>query len=313
MPAHSPACKLLLSILVPTYRYAEGVCRILACLYPIPIEDCELIVFDNSPDDEIEGIVARWRLATGMPVTYQSNQPSLGAVANWNKLLDAARGEFCLLLHHDEFPLGEYFVKDLINTLRQSADMDACLLDCILVDPQSHRNRRHVPTWLRALLLKYFPHYLFRRNIIGPTSALVVRRSLYPRFDERLRWLVDVDVYVRLLKVTKCLRMCPKVQMGSILNRSDSITARLGSSIPQLELEERKYLLSLNPDAGIWLRPGGMNCFLVLLRACETVGWSLFRVLTRLAARLGRDPVPHAVIQRSLHARDMKRSSTSVI
>ena len=294
--------KPLLSILVPAYRYGEGVRRILMCLDSIPIKDCELIVFDDSPDDEVEQIVAHWRLATSMHVTYQRNHPARGAVANWNALLDAARGEFCLLLHHDEFPLGDYFVKDLINALRQAADVDVVLLDCVLVDPKSQRNRRHLPTWLRALVVKHFPDYLFRRNVIGPTSTLLVRRKLYPRFDVSLRWLVDVDFYVRVLSVAKRLRMCPKIQIGSILGCSDSITARLGSSIPQLELAEREYLLRLNPAVGLWLGAGVQEpASYVLLRACETVCWSFFRVLTYLAARLGRAPVSRAVVQRSLH------------
>jgi len=291
----------LLSILLPAYRYREGVHRILRGLQPLPLGDCELIVLDNSPDDEVEQEVMRWCSATGMQVAYQRNRPALGAAANWNSLLDKASGKYCLLLHHDEFPLSDHFVMDLIQELRKDPDVDVIMLDCVLIDSQSGQFRRHLPTWLRAFVVNRFPQYLFRRNVIGPTSALVVRRSLYPRFDERLRWLVDVDVYVRLLKIAKRLRLCPQIQVGSILGRADSITARLGSSIPQIAREERAYLKGIHHTTGLWLGPVRNEPILhFLLRVCEAVCWNLMRGLTRITAVFCVGPVPRSVVQQAM-------------
>jgi glycosyltransferase involved in cell wall biosynthesis len=288
---------------MPAYCYSEGIHRILSLLQPLDGKDCELIVFDNSPDDEIGKVIRRWNSTSHLQVIYHRNQPASSAPVNWNALLDAARGEFCLLLHHDEFPLCNYFVRDLITAIRKDPGVDALILDCILVAPQGGRNRRHVPTWLRALVVKHFPHYLFRRNVIGPTSALVVRRSLYPRFDERLRWLIDVDAYVRLLKVTKRLRVCPKIQIGSMLERSDSLTTGLGSSIPQIEREERVYLEGVHHTTSLWLGPVRNEPILhSMLRACEAVCWNLMRGLTRIMAMFCTGPVPRSVVHLAMKA-----------
>lgn len=291
--------KCLLSILLPAYGYGEGIRRILKRLESIPVADCEIIVFDNSPDTGIEKIVMDWLMATGIPVTYKRNRPTSAAASNWNNLLDAASGEFCLLLHHDEFPLGESFVEDLLHILRQSADTDALLLDCILVNPKNFRNRRHIPTWLRALVVTHFPGYLLRRNIIGPASALVVRRRLYPRFDEKLQWLVDVDVYVRLLKATRRVKICPHIRIGSMLGRSDSLTAVLRASISRLDILEKKYLFALNPDMKFWL--GSMEnspVYYGVLRICEAAAWCLFRLVTRFVMPLGSNAVPRAGVRK---------------
>jgi glycosyltransferase involved in cell wall biosynthesis len=267
----------LLSVLLPAYRYPEGVHRILSLLQPLPFADCELIVLDDSPDDEVEQEVVRWCSATGIQVAYQRNRPALGAAANWNALLDKARGQYCLLLHHDEFPLGDNFVVNLIQELRKEPDVDVIILDCVLIDPRNRRCRRHLPTWLRAFVVNRFPQYLFRRNVIGPTSAMVIRRMLYPRFDERLRWLIDVDVYVRLFRVTKRLRFCPQIRVGSILGRADSITA------------------------GLWLGPvRGEPILHSILRVCEAVCWNLMRGLTRIMAVFCVGPVPRLVVQRAI-------------
>lgn len=294
----------LLSILVPAYRYVEGVYRILTGLHPWPAKDCEVVVFDDSQDDEVERAVARWCATTGTQVRYHHNRPARGAAANWNSLLDAARGKYCLLLHHDEFPLTNHFVGDLVTALREDSGADLLMLDCVLVDHQSGWNRRHLPPWLRAVVVNRLPQYLFRRNVIGPTAALVARRSLYPRFDVRLRWLVDVDMYVRLLRVAEHVRLCPEVKIGSMLGRCDSITAHLGSSIPKMEQEERAYLHQLHPTAGLWLGPvPGESVMYGVLRTAEAMCWSSMRGMTRIAALLCPDPVPRSVVQQALQVR----------
>ncbi len=302
----------LLSILIPAYQYAEGVCRILGGIQPLSLGTCEVIVFDDSLDGEVEGAVAYWRGSTGMQVAYQRNRPPKGAAANWNALLDVARGEFCWLLHHDEFPIRTNFVEELIAVLRQNPEVDVLLLDCVLVDPASGWNRRHLPIWLRTLVVQRFPYYLFRRNVIGPTSSLVVRRALYPRFDVRLRWLIDVDAYVRLLRITKRLKLCPQIQIGSLLRRVDSITARLGSSIPQLGQEERAYLREVHPEDGFWLAPvASESVWNRLIRVSEIVGWNVMRVCTRIVALCCFGAVPRAVIKQAIHPQRTRAPSSA--
>ena len=303
----------LISILLPTYCYSEGVSRILSRLHPLPGEDCELIIYDDSPDEKVS-VVVKGYIDSGMSVTYHHNRPSLGAAANWNSLLDKARGKYCLLLHHDEFPLSNQFVDNLIMVLRKNIDVDVLILDCILIDPYSGRCRRDLPTWLRALVVNRFPHYLYRRNVIGPTAVLVIKRLLYPRFDTRLRWLIDVDLYVRLLKVARRLRMCPELKIGSVLGRSDSITASFRSSISQIDCEERAYLRGLHQTAGLWLGqlPNEIK-FDVLIRAFETASWALLRLLTRITAHCCISPVPHSLVREVLHVQSGSMNLPPVI
>lgn len=293
--------KMLLSVLVPAYQFPDGVARILNGFSECNEAECEIIIFDDSKNDSVKEAYLVIGCAHRRNVRYMHNQPSLGAVQNWNALLDAARGEYCLLLHHDEFPIGDHFVSDLTTTLREHPDTDVVVLDCVLVEPKTGRNRRHLPTWLRALVVNHFPQYLYRRNVIGPTAALVIRRSMYPRFDTRLRWLVDVDVYVRLLRVAKHLRLCPNIQIGSMLGRSDSITARLGSSIPKTRQDELAYLRDKSPTRSLWLGPyPNQPLFHGLLRALEAACWWCMRGLTRIAAPFHPGPIARSEARRAL-------------
>lgn len=301
-------CRLpFISILMPAFSYPDGIVRILRGLNLNNTIACEVLIFDNSPDDMVELSVMNWGKTSGVDVFYVHNTPPTDPAPNWNALLDTARGEYCLLMHHDEFPMGDQFLDELIKTLREHPNTDVAILDCVLIDPLTGGNRRHLPTWFRTLVLNHFPEYLYRRNVIGPTGALVVRRSMYPRFDTRLRWLVDVDVYVRLLQVTRNVCHCPHIKIGSMLGRSDSITARLRSSIPKIAREERAYLLNSCSTSSIWLGPYPAEpIYYSLLRAIENVCWLAMRVLTRTVDRLLAGSLSRAEAQSALNVRQNK-------
>jgi glycosyltransferase involved in cell wall biosynthesis len=277
--------EILLSFLIPSYQFSVGVSRILTGLGDFDSSEIEVIIFHDSIDHDVENVCLAQLHASPGCLRYVHNRPPLGAVANWNALLDSARGKYCLLCHHDEFPVGDNFIQDLVATLRNNPDIDVVLLDCVLFQSRPTRNRRHLPNWLRGFVVNYFPQYLHRRNVIGPTAALVARRSMYPRFDVQLQWLVDVDAYVRLFRVAKRFLLCPNIQIGSLLGRSESITARLGASIPKMAQNERAYLRKRHTDT-IWLGPYPQEPVVNgLTRAFEALCWWVLRGLTRVAAR----------------------------
>lgn len=274
--------KPLLSVLVPAYCYAEGLERIIAGLTLFPSQKVEIIIFDDSPNCEIEKIACEYAGQSISTIVYQRNLPPLGAIDNWNALLDAARGDFCLLMHHDEFPIGDNFIRDLINELSCSTDSDVLLIDCLLFNPMNGLYRRHLPMWMRSFVINNFPSFLFRRNVIGPTSALVIPRVLYPRYNNKLRWLVDVDLYFRVFKSPHKLKSLKSIKIGSVLNRSDSITAKLGSEIKGIKRREYSYLNDLYSKSSIWLSLSLNNTLIgVVVLLFESIFWIGFRVIYR--------------------------------
>lgn len=292
----------LLSILIPTYVYPLGLERILQALGDDYSDELELLVFDDSPYNEIQELVSLLASKSKWTLRYQHNKPALGPAANWNALLDAAQGEYCLLLHHDEFPLGSDFVTNVLKALRQDTGIDVLILDSVLISPSTGSNRRHLPNWLRNLVINSFPEYLFRRNVIGPTATLVFRRSLSPRFDARLRWFIDVDFYVRLLMVAKNFRLCPEIQIGSVMDRANSITAGLRSSIPQIAREERIYLKEVHQTTSLWLESSQYKVNLrTIILVCETICWNSIRGIGRILAAFCSGPVPQAVARQAIN------------
>ena len=89
--------RTLLSILIPTYKFPLGLERIIHALGDDYSDECEFLVYDDTPGNNIQEIVSLIALKTKWNLRYQHNQPALGPAENWNALLDAAQGEYCLL------------------------------------------------------------------------------------------------------------------------------------------------------------------------------------------------------------------------
>jgi len=278
----------LLSVLVPAYGYPEGVGRILASL---PDDGrLEVVVSDDSIDDGIGKVVRRHGQGRRTRHVYRHNRPRLGAIANWNALLDEARGRYAWLLHHDEFPLDGSTVPDLLSRLARADAPDVLVLDCVLARQDSGDNARHVPQWLRSIVVRHAPGYLMWRNVLGAPSVIVARHALYPRYDRSLKWMVDVEAYVRLFDGRPSIDFEPRLAVASVQGRGDSITAALAPELGSVERAERAALLARSPSrrALRWL--AGTDATARAVRVLERGAWSAFRAVQRISQRLLPSP-----------------------
>lgn len=267
----------ILSVLIPAYNYPDGVRNILSTLSHNTSSELEIIIADDSSNEFVSQAVDAFRHLFLVNFNYRRNYPALGAVSNWNSLLDQASGEFVLLLHHDEFPLSEDFLSSVVGLLNKSPDADVLIMDCILFE-RGGRCRRHIPMWLRMVVAQWCPNYLWRRNVIGPASTMIVRRSIYPRYDMALRWLVDVDLYIRMFAAAKKIVSCKNIKIGSQIERDDSITSGIRHELDDIAMSERNYLRDRAFIQSVWLKNGIFPGF---FRVVESMIWMVFRLAQR--------------------------------
>lgn len=244
---------ILLSILIPAFNYPSGISKILNKISTKHFENVEIIIFDDSNTNDVSQVVQIFVKSSIAKIRYQRNNPALGAVKNWNSLLDSAQGEFCLLMHHDEYPLYEDFIQELLAILSNQKSTDVIVLNCLLTNYKDNITRQHAPNWLRRFIIKYTPHYLFRRNVIGPISSIVFRRSNILRFDENLQWFVDVNFYIMLRRLTKKWIFYPDLKIVSTIGRDDSITNTLLPNLKKIIITEYRYLSKNSQINPIWL------------------------------------------------------------
>lgn len=275
-----------LSVLVPAFNQPLGVARIFESLLPVRGRaDIEVLVSDDSADDVAASRIAA-QCADLENAHYSRNLPALGAVANWNSLLDRARGRYCLLLHHDEELESTADLPALVEALKRSAAPDVLILPCRVIDRPGTAPRLHFPARWAAAVARRFPAYLLRRNLFGPPSSLIVRRECYPRFDIRLRWLVDMEGYYRMLLQARTVGAWHGGGVTSHRDAAHSITATLAGQGAEIEAAEwcalsaihagdvrMRWLFSTTPMA---------RC----LRAAESCVWLAFRSAYRLRQRM---------------------------
>ena len=177
-------------------------------------------------------------------------------------------------MHHDEFPVGKDWVNRLLIQLSELHYPDVFLMPCILMSEANKRARFHMPQLIQSLILRYWPSYLFRRNVIGPTSCVVALRELYPAFDESLCWLVDVDLYWRLYSKKYNFEISKNLQVASTINRDKSITHSLGDQIGVILKTELRYMSKKYPQCHIWLNSQSHRFIFFI----EASFWSLFKL-----------------------------------
>lgn len=224
--------KYLLSVLAPTYNYIDGIERSLSNLPFGELNSFECIVYDNSNDEKLyQQLKSKYSRFTNFKIVH-FDPPTTPAV-NWNGLLKAASGKYLILLHHDEFFSSKKEFKGLINSLVK-CDEDLIMLNFAKCRINAGFKYLHLPFFLRVFLLKNIPQYLLYHNFIGPTGCLVIRSNSVKFFDEKLKWLIDVEWYLKILYSTKKISFLNNITILSGVDNHLTLTKSLDGQIPKL-------------------------------------------------------------------------------
>lgn len=275
----------MLSILIPAYNYALGVRRIVVPLLSEGRTDIEILIHDDSSDDGV-GVAIREFIGPHTCLRYVRNSPALGAVRNWNGLLQSARGRYVILIHHDDFPLSETFASDLLCELEKHDWPDALILSCLAYDVARKKIKPCVCNLLRLFIGRHHPAYLFRRNVIGPPSVLVVRRDLFEGYDPALKWLVDVEAYFRFLTAQTRRLVFSPLMMASSTGLPNAISGTIRSRVKEITDTELAYLETKYPQRSCWAQLQGKTVFGKFLLALEQPLWLLVRTAGALCGAL---------------------------
>jgi len=271
--------KPLLSILIPTYNHVIGIKRILYFFNDLSNNDIEILIYDNSPNKDTSHFMDDWNNNHPyIDITYKLNRPATSPADNWNNLITNAKGEYCLLLHNGEFPNKLDFFSRLLEELDEFKP-DIALMNCILLDMQKEEAYLHVPIWVKSLVIKFYPSFLFQRNVIGPTACLVIKKNLYANFDQYLQWLLDVDSYYRSLLKSKNIVFFKGLEIISIMDKSDTLTAQVRPNLNEIEDSEKRYLLT-KYNKIFWFN-SNLTILKIIILALEKITWKLLQFIYR--------------------------------
>jgi hypothetical protein len=181
-----------------------------------------LKISDDSNETIVYELLKEVKFGTNVKVTVLPKRPKLTknhAVDNWNYLIASVTNKsYYLLLHHDERLPNERIDFNSSDTLIMS------------LNGKAKRRQGFFARLTVSLVTALFPKFLYVVNFIGPTACVISSTKLY--YDNRLRWLVDVDYYFRLFKYSKKVKFL-KNEVRTTFNKN-SIT----SSLDQFELSK---------------------------------------------------------------------------
>ena len=228
------------SVCIPAYRQTEFLKKSLDSLFLQRYSDYEVIVSDDSPDDVVARLVDRYRADRRM--RYYRNPRRLGTPANWNAAVGLARGEYIKLLHHDDWFTDAEALGQFVELLEAHPDAGFAFSASLLYSAAGTLIRTHRPEPRELAALSSCPESLIASNFIGAPSATIYRRSGALPYDERLKWLVDVDFYIRTLRKNASYAFSPKPLICTPVGIGHQVTQECYANA-QVELSENILLL----------------------------------------------------------------------
>jgi glycosyltransferase involved in cell wall biosynthesis len=185
------------SICIPTYNQVDYLKK---CIQSVLIQDYlnyEIIISDDSTNEDVKYYIDSLNITQNL--TYYRNTPSLGSPENWNFAISKATGEYIKILHHDDFFISKNSLRNYILLLENNPDVDIAFSAAEVWYINREMKKKHFCTNFDLEKIKNDYFYLFFKNFINAPSATIYRRNINLIFDNRFKWLVDVDFYISVL------------------------------------------------------------------------------------------------------------------
>ncbi len=229
--------KPLISVLIPTYNQPELAARAIQSCLQQNFTNYEIIIGDDSTNDKIKNLVQG--NFKDSRIKYIKNSESLGSSRNWNKLIDAASGNYIKFLHHDDFFIDPKALEKLILPLQNDASLSFSFCPHAGVGADGKVVHVHASNPAQVELLKTNPYALFEvGNGIGCPSTTLYKNFTNFHFDTELKWFVDMEFYARYLDAVGGLCFVEEILVGVSYFSEHQITQtclnNAGVELPEL-------------------------------------------------------------------------------
>lgn len=227
----------LISICIPAYKRVDQLNRLLLSISNQTFTDFEVIITDDSPDDSVTRLCETY--AEKIPLRYYKNSVALGTPENWNEGIRKATGRWIKLMHDDDWFLHN---DSLSKFASATVEAKGKLIFSGFKNIKGNENdgEKIKLSSIRKFLLKQNPVSILSKNCIGPPSVTLFERLPLMEFDKNLKWLVDMEFYIRQLKEKSIFYINePLIGIGI----SNSQVTASSSMNPKVEIPEHLYLL----------------------------------------------------------------------
>jgi glycosyltransferase involved in cell wall biosynthesis len=185
-----------LSICIPAYKNVDFLKRLLQSIAVQTFTDFEVVITDDSNDESVAALIRDYQ--SQFELHYIKNQTALGSPQNWNEGIKHARGAWIKIMHDDDWFYNEHSLQEWADQIKAHPDID--FFFSAYTNVYEGGRKEAVRLKLRNIYFLKDPLRLLSENVIGPPSATIYRNKPGFLFDPALKWLVDIDFYIRYLK-----------------------------------------------------------------------------------------------------------------
>jgi glycosyltransferase involved in cell wall biosynthesis len=227
----------MISICIPAYRRIKYLIRLLDSIEYQSNKNFEVIISDDSDDDSVLNLVNIYK--SKYSIQYFSNRPSLGTPANWNAAISKAKGDWIKIMHDDDWFSTKDSLQKFIDATSQGPKFIYSAYSNFIETEDKYQPMLHNRTQLNRVLRQ--PLLLLSENIIGPPSVTLFHKTVLEQYDERMKWRVDLEYYIRVLLKEKVVY---HVQDKLIhVGVSESQVTNYCIKVPKVEIPEGYILL----------------------------------------------------------------------
>ena len=230
---------VFLSICIPAYKRTEFLERLLNSISKQDFKNFEVIVTDDSSDGTVERLCFEFKRS--FEIRYFKNPVTLGTPENWNESIRHAKGEWIKIMHDDDWFSDKNSLSKFVNAISKNPKINflfSAFEDQYLDEKVSKKVRANP---FRLWQLFHNPVTLLSSNVIGPPSVTIYKRDMGLEYDKKLKWLVDIDFYIRFLDGSKGIylnKILIQVGLGKEQVTQDCFRQRI------IEIPENFYLLN---------------------------------------------------------------------
>jgi glycosyltransferase involved in cell wall biosynthesis len=226
----------------------------------------EIIITDDSDNDEVYQALAPWHEDTRL--VYRRNETQLGSPENWNAAMALARSGLIKFLHHDDWFAEADALERFVRALETNPEMDFAFSAAKACEDDGRVIFIHRPQQTQIDLLREQPWALQFANFIGAPSATIFRTSASLKFNINLRWVVDIDAYLRILGEQPKFEYISDELVCIASNGAHQVTRSVALNTVA-RVEEHIFLYAHNPPRKLMGRVDGFLYLCRLLTACN--------------------------------------------
>src|SRR5579863_665452 len=232
---------VFISICIPAYKRVSFLKRLLDSIEIQTYRRFEVVITDDSPDTEVSNLCRSHSLSD--VIRYFKNEKKLGTPENWNESMRKAGGEWIKLMHDDDWFLDPNALKVFAAAVVQNPAENFFFSEYtnVLLDDDKAQGSKVVLTREWEKRLEQDPKTLLSSNRIGPPSVVLHKNIPGVLFDSALKWLVDIDFYIRFLQHSKPFLIAENLIAVGL--GKEQVTKQVFRN-PLVEIPENLYVLN---------------------------------------------------------------------